>query len=186
MPRISRSSTRSLTALLTPPSTPPPLLFPSPPLPDPSLWSCPALWDGQVRRQHTEHSRKPFLPSLHHRQGYPSSPALLLTSLSYSLLLFSSVQIVQQSIKCLQALSSDDITHRLVGIFLYHNFSSPANASSSSVPSSSAGAGTGAVTGVCPSLYREHVANCLQNTLEEVYRLQVSSLSSPVPPLPFH
>jgi hypothetical protein len=65
---------------------------------------------------------------------------------------------VQQCIKCLQALSSDDITHRLVGIFLYHNFSSQSRHA-----------------GVCPSLYREHVANCLQNTLEEVYRLQVTS-----------
>jgi hypothetical protein len=59
---------------LDPSKYPSPLLFPSAPLPDPSLWSCPALWDGQVRRQHTEHSRKPFLPSLHHRQGYPSPP----------------------------------------------------------------------------------------------------------------
>lgn len=61
-----------------------------------------------------------------------------------------------------KALSSDDITHRLVGIFLYHNLSPQY-----------------LQNGVCPSLYREHVANCLQNTLEEVYRLQVSTFYFP-------
>eukprot|EP00604_Paraphysomonas_vestita_P001995 CAMPEP_0174819802 /NCGR_PEP_ID=MMETSP1107-20130205/3223_1 /TAXON_ID=36770 /ORGANISM="Paraphysomonas vestita, Strain GFlagA" /LENGTH=738 /DNA_ID=CAMNT_0016033931 /DNA_START=1300 /DNA_END=3516 /DNA_ORIENTATION=+ len=69
-------------------------------------------------------------------------------------------KIVQQCIKCLQALSSDDITHRLVGIFLYHNFSPQF-----------------LQNGTCPTLYRDHVANCLKNTLEDVYRLQFISPS---------
>lgn len=67
-------------------------------------------------------------------------------------LLIPHLQVVQQSIKCLQALSTDDTISKLIGIFIHHRLTPG---------------------GTSPSMYQCHVANTLKNTLEEVYRLQV-------------
>ena len=71
-----------------------------------------------------------------------------------SYVLYNIDKVVQQSVKCLQAMTADDVTSRMIGIFMYHR-----NINISG--------------GTCPTLYRLHVATCLQNTLEEVYRIQV-------------
>lgn len=70
-----------------------------------------------------------------------------------SFFLYTIDKILQQALKCLQAMANDEIITKLVGIFLYHR--------SRNIKS-----------GTLPSLYRKHVAHCLSNTLEEVYRLQ--------------
>lgn len=69
-------------------------------------------------------------------------------------MLYNLDKVVQQSVKCLQAMTSDDTTSRMIGIFLYHRNINVAG-------------------GTCPTLYQLHVATCLQHTAEEVYRMQV-------------
>jgi len=81
--------------------------------------------------------------------SYEDSCRSLLGNKSY--ILHTLDKIVQQCIKCLQALSSDDITAKLIGIFIYHRLTP---------------------NGTNPVLYQNHVNVCLRNTLEEVYRLQ--------------
>ena len=73
-----------------------------------------------------------------------------------SYVLYNLDKVVQQSVKCLQAMSNDDLTSRLIGIFMYHRHINVAG-------------------GTCPTLYRLHVATCLRNTLEEVFRMQVTT-----------
>lgn len=80
---------------------------------------------------------------------YEDSCRNILGNKSYTL--YTLDKIVQQSLKCLQALSSDDTIARLIGIFMYHR-SRPG--------------------GTSPALYQAHVSTVLSHTLEEVYRLQ--------------
>ena len=70
-----------------------------------------------------------------------------------SFFLYTIDKILQQALKCLQAMANDEIVTKLVGIFLYHRSRTPES-------------------GTLPSLYLAHVAYCLSNTMEEVYRLQ--------------
>lgn len=80
-----------------------------------------------------------FLPSL------PSSPTPPFLPLLKLFFLLS------------QALATDEMTAKLIGIFIYHRLTAG---------------------GTNPALYQNHVNVCLSNTMEEVYRFQVS-LPSP-------
>lgn len=76
-----------------------------------------------------------------------------------SYVLYNLDKVVQQSVKCLQAMTSDDTTSRMIGIFMYHRSINIAG-------------------GTCPTLYRLHVATNLQHTQEEVYRMQVVAVTN--------
>ena len=67
-------------------------------------------------------------------------------------------KVIQQSLKCLQAVSNDETATKLIGIFMYHRMRRQH-----------------AEGGMSPRLYRDHVAISLRNTLEEVYRIQFVS-----------
>lgn len=74
-----------------------------------------------------------------------------------SYLLYNLDKVVQQSVKCLQAMASDEVTSKMIGIFMYHRSLNIAG-------------------GTCADLYRLHVATCLNRTLEEVYCMQVCEM----------
>lgn len=61
-------------------------------------------------------------------------------------------KLVQQMVKCLQAMAADETVTKLIGVFVYHR----------SKPEP-----------VVPKLYQAHVAQLLLNSAEEVYRMQL-------------
>lgn len=76
-----------------------------------------------------------------------------------SFFLYTIDKVLQQALKCLQAMANDDTVTKLIGVYLYHRSRSPKQ-------------------GVAPSLYKAHVAFVLSNTMEEVFRLQYITDSS--------
>lgn len=76
-----------------------------------------------------------------------------------SFFLYTIDKVLQQALKCLQAMANDETVTKLVGIYLYHRSRPP-------------------MRGVAPSLYKAHVAFVLSNTMEEVFRLQYISKSA--------
>lgn len=74
-------------------------------------------------------------------------------------------KIIQQMVKCLQAMAADETVTKLVGLFVYHR---------------SRGGNDSLHHAVIPKLYQAHVAQLLLNSNEEVYRLQLTASTTDV------
>lgn len=76
-----------------------------------------------------------------------------------SYVLYTLDKIVVQMIKHLQAMANDDNVNKLIGLFVYHHNHQVQ--------------GVTASRGVDPVLYKNHVAQILSHTMEDVFRFQV-------------
>jgi paired amphipathic helix protein Sin3a len=74
-----------------------------------------------------------------------------------SYVVFTLDKIISQLVKHLQAMANDENVSKLVGLFVYHRNQREGDAK-----------------GVDVELYRNHVAQILANTAEDVFRIQVS------------
>lgn len=99
---------------------------------------------------------------------YEDSCRLLLGNRCY--VLYTLDKVIAQTVKCLHAMANDDIVHKLVGLFVYHQ--SPQSLSARGSPESATSTLIGP-TDVDPEFYLNHVAAILSHTMEDVYRMQL-------------
>jgi histone deacetylase complex regulatory component SIN3 len=85
-------------------------------------------------------------------------------------ILYSLDKIISQMMKHLQAMANDDNVTKLIGLFVYHHNHLVGGGANSGKENEEVER-----KGVDPVLYRNHVAYILSHTMEEVFRIQVSS-----------
>jgi len=99
---------------------------------------------------------------------YEDSCRLLLGNRCY--VLYTLDKVIAQTVKCLHAMANDDVVHKLVGLFVYHQ--SPQSLSARGSPELATSTLIGP-TDVDPEFYLNHVGAILSHTMEDVYRMQL-------------